>query len=99
MSDGNMDSALFMQKSYELTREIQLLTSARDRVLEEGIFDGKISELVELIQIIRNIKPGITQFDRELFLRIIEEVIITKEKTITFHLKGGVKFTEQLLEK
>lgn len=99
MSDGNMDSALFMQKSYELTREIQLLTSARDRVLEEGIFDGKISELEELIQIIRNIKPGIKRFDGDLFLRIIEEAVVTKEKAITFHLKSGVEFTEQLLEK
>ena len=82
-----------------MTQEIQLLTSARDRVLEEGIFDGKISELEELIQIIRNIKPGIKRFDGDLFLRIIEEAVVTKEKAITFHLKSGVEFTERLLEK
>lgn len=99
MSDGNMDSALFMQKSHELKQKIQLLASARDRVLEESIFDRKINELIELIQIIRNLKPGVTQFDGELFQRIVEEAIITKEKTITFHLKSGVKLTERLIEK
>lgn len=96
MSEGKMDSALFMQKILELKLNIQYLTDARDRILALGAYEERCIELEDLIRIMKGAEEAGRKFDGDLFVEIIESAVFTKENTIVFHVKGGVRVTEQL---
>lgn len=94
VSEGTMDTAIFIQKYQQIKGEISYLKELRNRELEMGACDSVIiTELEYLIRCVRgNIEQG--EFNTELFNQIVKQVVIKKDKSLEFHLISGLCLTE-----
>ena len=58
--------------------------------------DRQLEALRETATAIENAPNLLADFDAELFEAIIEKITVTDQKTLKFHLHGGLTFTEEI---
>ena len=88
----------FTAQASEINNKISELRAERKKKLEEDENDVSLNELKTLNRIISEYEPN-SSFDVELFEQIVEKIIVDDSTKMTFHLIGGLTFTEEIKEK
>lgn len=96
VSEGIMDTAVFMQRHRQLRGEIDYLKELRNQELASGTYDGIIAQLEYLIDCVNEKRPIKREFDKELFIKIVQQIVITTDRKAKFMLISGICFTEPL---
>ena len=93
-------SGVTAEKRTEFQRMLKGCRSGKiDRIVTKSIsrFARNTKEsLRETASAIENAPDLLTDFDAELFEAIIEKITVTDQKTLKFHLYGGLTFTEEI---
>lgn len=96
MTDGILDSAIFISKTDELNLEIKDLKKRKSNILKYRDSNKIIEETYYIQNIIKENDEHIVEFKNEMFEEIVEKIEITKDETITFHMINGLKFKEKV---
>ena len=96
-SKGIMRAAEYTEKSGRLNTQISSLRSERRKLLQQNE-DRCLSGLRQLEEIIQGIKEPLTDFDEELFGRIVKQITVPTSTSLCFELIGGIKLTETIPE-
>jgi len=96
-SKGIMRGSEYTEKSGRLNTQISSLRSERRKLLQQNE-DGFLSGLRQLEEIIQGIKEPLTDFDEELFGRIVKQITVPARTSLCFELIGGIKLTETIPE-
>jgi DNA invertase Pin-like site-specific DNA recombinase len=90
---GYIDSAVFMDETNKINREIAEIRKRKNKICAEDITDDLIREITLLIEIVSKEIPD--EINQDEFRVIIEGIAVDSEKNITFHLIGNLSFTEK----
>jgi hypothetical protein len=95
ISKGYMDPAAFIERQNILTLELTAAKKKRNQLLDSNGFEQEIAGTELLLELVKN-NPGITEeYDEELFLQAVENVIIQSDR-ITFRLINKLELTETI---
>ncbi|MFI3227305.1 MAG: recombinase family protein [Clostridia bacterium] len=98
MSEGILDSALFMTKTDDLASKITKLKQQKAIILKNRNSNELIEKTQLLIDIFENGPKFITDIDDSLFEEIIDKITTTEKNTLNFHLINGLICTERINE-
>ncbi len=91
---GYLDSAIFIEKQTALQIELDAMRKKRKALLDDSGFETDIFYTEQLIGLLES-NPGIQDTYREdLFLEIVDQIIIKEGKIVTFRLKNKLGFSE-----
>ena len=96
-SKGIMRGSEYTEKSGRLNTQISSLRSERRKLLQQDE-DGCLSGLRQLEEIIQGIKEPLTDFDEDLFGRIVNQITVPARTSLCFELIGGIKLIETITE-
>ncbi|MFI3202590.1 MAG: recombinase family protein, partial [Eubacteriales bacterium] len=96
MSSGILDSALFISKSDELKKQLKEVRQAKSKMLSNMKRDTSLVETEDLLEILEECPPHITEMNEEIFSSIVEKILAQDNQTIDFVLKNGLVLTERL---
>ncbi len=96
-SKGIMRGSEYTEKSGRLNTQISSLRSERRKLLQQNE-DGCLSGLRQLEEIIQGIKEPLTDFDEDLFGKIVNQITVPTNTSLCFELIGGIKLTETIPE-
>ncbi|MFI3250285.1 MAG: zinc ribbon domain-containing protein [Eubacteriales bacterium] len=96
MSQGIVDSALFIARIDALKGELEQLNQQKKRALRKLAPDDTTEQTEILIHILKNSPEKIREFDPDLFSDMVEKIIAYDKQSITFVLLGGLQLTERL---
>ena len=91
-----MDEVSFAEQSAELQSRLTTLRTRRMKLMSEDKDIHYIEDLRMLKEILQEAPPALLNFDNELFSSIVEKIRAGNDGTITFVLKGGLKFKERI---
>ncbi len=91
-----MDEVSFAEQSSELQSRLTTLRTRRIKLMSEDKDIHYIDDLRMLKEILQEAPHAILNFDAELFGAIVEKIRAGNDGTITFVLKGGLKFKERI---
>ncbi len=98
LSKKILDSELFRKELACINAETEKLKLESKRL---GVFDkssiGQLGELESLIHFLSK-KQRIREFDEELFMRFVKNVIVYSREEIGFHLKCGITLRERMVD-
>lgn len=96
--DGDIGSAVFIEKRNLLDSELNELRRRLHRLEWETVFENEIVQTEYLITIFRN-RPSIMEsYDEEAFLLLVDHVTVYPEKQVRFCLKNGLELEEWIEE-
>ncbi len=95
---GMFRASEYTEKSNRINSKINELRTERKNLLREQDEDSVLSGLRQLEQIMAEIKEPLTDFNEELFGRIVRQITMPTHQTICFELIGKIKLTEQISE-
>jgi site-specific DNA recombinase len=91
---GYLDPAIFIEKQTTLQIELDAMRKKRKALLDDSGFETDIFYTEQLIGLLES-NPGIQDTYREdLFLEIVDQIIIKEGKIVTFRLKNKLGFSE-----
>ena len=96
---GLMDEETFRTKSNELNNSLNSLRSQRRLFLNNNEADKAITEIKKLIGIIDKGPDRLTEFDEDIFERIVTEITADESEVIQFKLIGGLVIKEKIERK
>ena len=96
-SKGIMRGSEYTEKSGRLNTQIRSLRSERRKLLQQNE-DGCLSGLRQLEEIIQGIKEPLTDFDEDLFGKIVNQITVPTNTSLYFELIGGIKLIETITE-
>ena len=96
---GLMDEETFRTKSNELNNSLNSLRSQRRLFLNNNEADKAITEIKKLIGIIDKGPDRLTEFDEDIFERIVTEITADESEVIRFKLIGGLVIKEKIERK
>lgn len=96
-TSGVFNSADYIIQNSEIDSILSELRKRRRDVLND-YNDPDILYLKHLETIIKNYEPT-SNFDGDLFRKIVEKIVVHDNSTLTFHLIGGLKLTENITER
>ena len=91
-----MDEVSFMEQSAELQSRLTTLRNRRIKLMSEDENLHYIEELRMLKDVLQDAPRVLLEFDVELFNSIVDKIFAGNDGTITFVLKGGLKFKERV---
>ena len=94
LTGGDMDSALFIQKRNRIDHELEGAWRRQRMLQEQKMFEKEIAQTEYLITIFRNRPPIIEAYDEELFLLIIERIVVHPDMSLEFWMKNGLNLEE-----
>ena len=98
-SEGNLDSAVFMEKSDELEQQIFQLKNEKSLLLKYEAEDSCLIKTEMLIKIIENAKlTELEKIDYTELFKIVSKITIEPQKENCFHLLNGLKLTERSVD-
>ena len=95
---GVIDTTEYAKQTSQIGNKINALRIERRRKLNESEGDVQLDELKSLNGLIEEYQPR-GEFDRELFEEIVRKIVLEDSSRLTFHLIGGLVFTEEIKEK
>ena len=96
---GLMDEETFRTKSNELNNSLNSLRSQRRLFLNNNEADKAITDIKKLIGIIDKGPDRLTEFDEDIFERIVTEITADESEVIQFKLIGGLVIKEKIERK
>ena len=93
-----MGSAIFIEKQNQLDAQLGAAQRKLRQLQNQKAFEREISQTEYLVTIFRNRPPIVEAYDEELFLLIIDKVIVLPERQIVFRLKNGLELQENVRE-
>ena len=97
-TSGVIDSAEYAKQQSQIGNKISELRTERRKRLNESEGDVQLDELKQLNEIMENYQPS-GEFDSELLEDIVRKIVVVDTTKLTFHLMGGLTFTEEIKEK
>ena len=94
ISKGYIDSAVFIERQNVIMQEIAAAKKKRAFLLDNNGFDKEIIQTERLLELIRNNLTIIEDYDEELFLQAVDQIIIQKNQIIIFRLKNSLELSE-----
>ena len=94
LTEGGMSSAIFIEKQNQLDAQLGAAQRKLRQLQNQKAFEREISQTEYLVTIFRNRPPIVEVYDEELFLLIIDKVIVLPERQIVFRLKNGLELQE-----
>ncbi len=93
---GFLTEAKYREQTAEIRRKIS--QKQKDlKLMTRSDDDSEMLEQIEmLVDIFESRNEIMTDFENEVFEFMIEKIIVKEQKTLEFHLLGGLKFTEKL---
>ena len=96
---GLMDEETFRTKSNELNSSLNSLRSQRRLFLNNNEADKAITDIKKLIGIIDKGPDKLTEFDEDIFEKIVTEITADESEIIQFKLIGGLVIKEKIERK
>lgn len=87
----------YEKKAFEISTQLKALRQERRKLISEDEDIEQIIELKELSELLDSCHPE--AFDESLFKKIVERIIVNDNTSLTFHLIGGLKLTENIAPK
>ena len=94
-----MDEETFRTKSNELNNSLNSLRSQRRLFLNNNEADKAITDIKKLIAIIDKGPDKLTEFDEDIFEKIVAEITADESEIIRFKLIGGLVIKEKIERK
>lgn len=94
LSDGDIGSAVFIEKRSLIDTELDMIYRRQQLLKEQKLFEQEIGQTEYLITVFRNRSTMIEDFDEELFQMIIDRVTAFSGRRLVFQLKNGVELEE-----
>ena len=93
---GYLDSATFTKECNELQQEISSLNKERSQLQTEITGDGSKAE--SLAELLKFTEKGqmLSEFDGELFTRVVDNVTVCSKTELKFRLKCGLVLNETM---
>lgn len=95
LTEGNMDSAIFIEKRNQIDTELEHLWRRLRQLQSQLDFEHEIAQTEYLITVFRNRPLVIEEYDEELFLLIIDQMIVRPGRHLVFRLKNGLELEEK----
>ena len=96
---GLMDEETFRTKSNELNNSLNSLRSQRRLFLNNNDADKAITDIKKLIGILDKGPDKLTEFDEDIFEKIVTEITADESEIIQFKLIGGLIIKEKIERK
>lgn len=93
-----INSAEYSEQTSEVSNKIKDLRTERREKLAEDENEEILEEIKQLNNIIKNHNPT-SEFDNNLFNRIVESITVDDTTHLTFNLIGEIKLTETISRK
>ena len=93
-----LNAAEFAQQSSDINQQISTLRAERQKKLSEDANNEQLDNLRELYSIFKEY-DSYDDFDEELFDQVVEQITVESNSTLSFHLIGGLKLSEEIPEK
>ncbi|OLS01940.1 recombinase family protein [Tissierella creatinophila] len=94
VSKGYIDPAIFIERQNALNIEITATKKKRNQMLDNNGFEKEIEGTLMILDIIENNPEIIEDYNENLFIHIVDKIIIGKNKEITFRLINTLELTE-----
>ncbi len=96
LSDGILDSALFISQTDELARKIKALKITRAKLLEELDSNDMLEKTENLLEALDAGPDRLTEMDANLFGELVEKIIAKDSVSLEFILVNGLTLTERM---
>lgn len=94
---GFLDEKKFLEQTAVLQSKISRQQKKLSDITKSEEDDQQTDQLKEVAFAIENAPDLLADFDAELYEAIIEKITVTGQKTLKFHLHGGLTFTEEIV--
>ena len=94
VSKGYIDSAIFIERQNALTVELEAVKKMRNQSLDDNGYEKEISGTVRLLEIIRYNPEIMEEYDENLFIHTVDNIIIGDNDEITYKLINNLELTE-----
>lgn len=95
MANGYLEPAIFMEKHNLLIHELSIMRRKKITMHEKMNRSKIIVKTEQLIGLIREKDTLLHEFDEELFLLTVDNITISEQHEIYFHMKNGMRFKER----
>lgn len=95
---GILSEPEYAAQNNEINAKIAALRSERKKMMQEDECDEQLDQLRELCDYLKKYEP-MSNFDEELFEKIVVSVTVKNNSELTFHLIGGLSLPEIIDEK
>ena len=96
LSDGILDSALFISQTDELARKLRALKNIKAKLMEEIDADDTLGKTQDLLDVLTAGPEHITEMDTALFGELVEKIIVRNNVSLDFVLINGLTLTERM---
>lgn len=94
MSRGHLESAFYMEKIAELHQ--QLDAKNVEKYMHQLRKEKRLYRVKQLIKIFEQGPAQLDEISKELFEQTVEKILLTKQGSIQFQMKGGFEFEERV---
>lgn len=91
---GYIDPAIFIERQNALNIEISATKKKRNQILDNNGFEKEIEGTLRIIETIEDNLEITEEYQKDLFIRLVDKVIIGENHEITFRLINGLELTE-----
>ena len=96
--DGNIGSAVFIERRNQLDSELETLIHRRQLLEADQFFEQEIMQTEYLLTVFRSRPTRMENYEEEAFLMIIDHATVYPGQKIWFCLKNGLELEESLEE-
>ena len=97
-SKGILDEISFMEQTNRLRGRLTELRNRRLKLLQNCEEESIIENLSHVKEELEENPKALIDFSEEIFRAIIEKIIVEKDGTVSYRLKGGIKLNEDITE-
>ena len=97
-SKGILDEISFMEQTNRLRGRLTELRNRRLKLLQNCEEESIIENLSHVKEDLEENPKALIDFSEEIFRAIIEKIIVEKDGTVSYRLKGGIKLNEDITE-
>ncbi len=91
---GYMDPAIFIERQNALNIEIRARKKKRNQLLDNNGFEREIEGSLKILDTIEKNPEIIEDYKKDLFINIVDKIIIEENHDITFRLINSLELTE-----
>ena len=94
ISKGYIDPAVYIERQNTLTLELGAVKKKREQLLDNNGFDREIAGTELLLEQVKNNPDIMEEYREDIFLQVIDKVIVQKNEQITFRLINRLELSE-----
>ena len=97
-SAGLLDLDICTAKLNEVNEQLTQLRAERRRLLKNEDLEEVMEALRQTADIVKQGPERLMEFDKGLFLSLVERIVVESQTCIRFRLQGGIELKEPLKE-